>query len=101
MSYRWPGNVRQLENVLAKAYYLSDRSVIDVSDIELPKRLEAPRRARARQEFEREQTARIIDALHQNGWNVSAVARSLGIPRNTLYRKLRKYQIQRPASEGG
>jgi transcriptional regulator with GAF, ATPase, and Fis domain len=99
MHYRWPGNVRQLENVLAKAFYLSDRTLIDVADVELPRRLRSPSRARDRRSFERDEARRILDALHQHRWNVSAVARSLGIPRNTLYRKLRKLQIQRPDHE--
>jgi len=96
VEYRWPGNVRQLENVLSKAYYLSDRRRIDVGDVELPQRATSARRAIDRKQFEREESRRIIDALHQSRWNMSAVARSLGIPRNTLYRKLGRYHIARP-----
>jgi serine/threonine-protein kinase PknK len=97
MVYRWPGNVRQLENVLTKAYYWSTRVVIELRDVELPSRLATPRRALDRAQFERDEARRIVDALHQARWNMSAVARELGIPRNTLYRKLGKYQIARPA----
>jgi len=99
MGYRWPGNVRQLENVLSKAYYWSNRVEILSKDVELPTRLNTPRRALDRAQFERDEARRIVDALHQSRWNMSAVARSLGIPRNTLYRKLGKYRIARPAGQ--
>ncbi len=49
-----------------------------------------------RKEFEREEARRILAALGENRWNVSEVSRIMGIPRNTLYRKLTRYKIKRP-----
>jgi transcriptional regulator with GAF, ATPase, and Fis domain/tetratricopeptide (TPR) repeat protein len=94
---RWPGNVRQLENTLARAYYMSDRQRIELDDLEQRERRAPPARARDREHFGRLEAERIVAALNEHRWNVAAVARALGIPRNTLYRKLRKHGLHRPA----
>jgi transcriptional regulator of acetoin/glycerol metabolism len=54
-----------------------------------------PRRSRSRQEFESDERERIHSTLVATRWNVSMVARTLGIPRNTLYRKLARYGLSR------
>jgi len=47
------------------------------------------------QRYEREQ---IQSALVRAKWNIAMVSRTLGIPRNSLYRKLKKYRIEQPTS---
>lgn len=95
MRHPWPGNVRQLDNVLRRALLMSDGERIGVDDLDFGP---APERRRAtaadRSAFEKQEAQRILAALEQHRWNVSAVARALGVPRNTLYRKLRKYRIE-------
>jgi transcriptional regulator of acetoin/glycerol metabolism len=91
--HRWPGNVRELENVLVRAYVMSAGDVIAAGDVTLGR---APS-LRTREDFEREEARRILAALNANRWNVRAVCRELGIPSNTLYRKLKRYRIERPA----
>jgi len=54
-------------------------------------------RAGSRRDFEADERERILSALRQARWNVSVVSRSLGIPRNTLYRKLARYGLSRTA----
>ncbi|WP_437677853.1 sigma 54-interacting transcriptional regulator [Sorangium sp. So ce131] len=95
-SYGWPGNVRQLENVLSRACVLAPGPEIGPADIHLPAAAPA-RRGRSRAEHRRLEEERIRDALQLAGWNVCEVSRSLGIPRTTLYRKLARYGLLRRA----
>ena len=88
----WPGNVRQLRNVLSKALVLTESDQITEHDIELPGK-KPRRRVVNRGEFERDEAASIQAALERYRWNVSEVSRDLGIPRTTLYRKLKKYGL--------
>lgn len=94
----WPGNVRELDNCVTRALALCDGQHISADDLGLsPSR--APRaRAVDRQGFEEQEAERLWSALSAERWNVSRVARNLGIPRNTLYRKLKKYGIRREQS---
>ena len=83
-THSWPGNARELRNILATAALLSPFSQIDVADIE-----EAMRR------LVFENTPQITppnayDEIYKaHGGNVSAAARALGIPRSTLRNRLR------------
>ena len=97
MSYRWPGNIRQLGHVLRLALTLAEGEVeIGLQHLpeELPMEVAGPagRSATARggdvclRDIELEA---VRAAMARNGGNVSATARSLGVARATLYRKLR------------
>jgi transcriptional regulator of acetoin/glycerol metabolism len=52
-------------------------------------------RHRSRRDFESDERERILGALQTARWNVSVVSRTLGIPRNSLYRKLARYGLSR------
>jgi len=97
-SQRWPGNVRELENALTRASVLCSDGRIRPEDLDLSPRTK-PRRSGSRQEFERDERERILNTLLATRWNVSVVSRALGIPRNTLYRKLARYGLQRDPRE--
>jgi DNA-binding NtrC family response regulator len=88
----WPGNVRELGNVLSRAFVLGS-DPIEVSDIALPPaKRSAPKTRRERDSSEKEALRR---ALEEHGWRVVDVARSLEIPRSTLYRKLKRHGLRR------
>ena len=102
--FSWPGNVRQLENVLLNAWVLSDEPELTLEDFELPSGrpprapapVEAPVKALetsldAHKAGERE---RILGALAQCGWNRVRAAQEVGLPRRTFYRRLKEYGIQ-------
>ncbi len=88
--FDWPGNVRQLEHVITKAVALSEGDRIQAGDIDLPKALATAAPSLSRVAFERDEIERIAEALAEHRWNVSKVARSLSIPRATLYRRLKR-----------
>jgi serine/threonine-protein kinase PknK len=89
------GNVRELENVLTRAFVLAPGPKIRAEDLDLgARRVPAPQ-ARSRDGFESDERERILAALRATRWNVSVVSRTLGIPRNTLYRKLARYGLER------
>ena len=94
-AHPFPGNVRELENVLTRAFVLASSSRLVASDLDLGQARARTGRSRSRREFEGEERERILRSLESSRWNVSVVARTLGIPRNTLYRKLARYGLER------
>jgi transcriptional regulator with GAF, ATPase, and Fis domain len=94
-AHRWPGNVRELHNVIARACALSMSDRIDREDLGLA--ITTPSEPpRDRHDFEMSEQERIRRALDASRWNVSRVARELGIPRQTLYRKMQRYGLHAP-----
>ena len=98
MAYDWPGNVRELENTIERAVALGSGPYVSVHD--LPSNLQYPttERAPAKEEMlplEELERRAILSTLHQTGGDKQATARTLGIGKTTLYRKLKQYQIER------
>jgi len=94
--YTWPGNIRELQNVIERAFAISDDTVIAEKDlpsnIRIPSSAEALMGAEPRtlEELERQ---KIVESLRKaNGKKIEA-ARFLGIDRKRLYRKMKKYGI--------
>jgi len=101
MGYDFPGNVRELENAVEHAFVVCGADVIEFEDLPphiigeaLPALDEAslapPRPARPLQDAE---AAAIRRALEESGGNRTRAARHLGISRNTLWRKMKRYRI--------
>ena len=88
-SYYWPGNVRQLENRIKKAVIMTDRVLINPTDMGLgenEKRHIIPL-ADAEEAFK---VNYIRQALELNNWNKAATARDLGVDPRTIFRYLEK-----------
>jgi serine/threonine-protein kinase PknK len=107
MGYPWPGNVRQLENVLLNAWVLSDRPELEPTDFELPDvnrvvavrprtgRVEEPASVEPSLEAHRaREKERMLRALADANWNRVRAAQLCGLPRRTFYRRLKEYGIQ-------
>ena len=95
-SYSWPGNVRELRNVIEHAMILSRGKTLDV---EVPKR--AFSEAGATGNLEDMERRHITTVLERVRWRIagkSGAAEVLGLKASTLYSKMKKLRIHRPAS---
>jgi transcriptional regulator of acetoin/glycerol metabolism len=110
MQYSWPGNIRQLRNVLRTASALCREGVIRASN--LPQEIldteprpaplapanTEPAAASAAESspsaaLREAECAALLRELERMRWNISRTAQTLGISRNTLYRKIHKHRI--------
>ena len=99
LDHPWPGNVRELKNSIEHAAIMAKGRKMEASDLPAVLRNNVKFTIRAGgllhtvKEYEREI---IQQALEECEWNKKLTARRLGIGRNTLYMKLKKYQITKP-----
>ncbi len=107
-SYHWPGNIRELVNVVERAVVLSKGPVVTALD--LPEALRTPEEGIAlssrfhggslKSALQAPEREIILQALEANGWNRQNTARALGINRTTLYKKMKKFGIDFEAHAG-
>jgi DNA-binding NtrC family response regulator len=89
-TYSWPGNIRELRNVIQSTLVYLDSPLIRLRD--LPRRfVMAATGEKAAPDAERD---KLLEVLEQTEWNKSRAAEMLHWSRMTLYRKMTKYQIQ-------
>jgi len=101
MSYDFPGNVRELENVIEHAFVLCRDEIIGPEH--LPARLrerDGGEEAQSGADLGRIEAKFIRDALRRNGWNRKKTAEELGIHKTTLWRKIRRLNIDLPSVDG-
>jgi two-component system NtrC family response regulator len=108
IGYAWPGNVRELENTVERLLILRNGDTITLDD--LPDKIRSnsaapgtathsvsvvnlPEEGYSLEQLEREI---VVQALERNGWNQTAAARFLRIPRHTLIYRMEKYEITPP-----
>lgn len=89
--YHWPGNVRELEHTIEKAVILSDTNTITPNDFYFKNTTNVSTGVTLTLEEMEKQL--ILDALDKHDGNYSSVAQQLGISRQTLYNKLKKYDV--------
>lgn len=92
LSYQWPGNVRQLRNVIDSAVVLAEAQEIELGDLGLRDTESVELETLKIDYWERRL---ITDALKRTDGNVPEAARLLGIGRATLYRKIEQYGVPR------
>ena len=120
LDHAWPGNIRELRNVIRAALALCSGRVIRLGD--LPDEIRSCERSEpgtvpangavvvagaggaqpdAPNSFERAERQVLIDVMEREGCNMSRVASCLGISRNTLYRKIKRHGIAVDRRPGG
>ena len=96
-TYPWPGNIRELENVIGNACMMADGRFIDIND--LPERLREAQRDDSRTDealfsLEEAQRRHIMRVLDRVGGNKLRAARILGVGRTTIYKLLSRIKIE-------
>jgi DNA-binding NtrC family response regulator len=94
-SYSWPGNIRELRNVLERAVLLSEGQPISPKQLNFIPAQAASSGTASHKTMNDVERQHIHDVLCQNNWNVRETAKALGIPRSSLYTKLKEYGITR------
>jgi DNA-binding NtrC family response regulator len=93
-SYYWPGNIRELRNVLERAVLLSDKQMLDADDFSFESRSHSSGNSYdpkwSMEELERHH---ITCAFSEEGRNVERTASRLGIAKSTLYQKLKALNL--------
>lgn len=99
--YDWPGNIRELQNVVERSVLMSDGPVLLPSH--LPSDIQAAANGQETQAnsstlWGQERTL-IIQALKSNHWNQSKAAEELGVTRYHIRHRIKKYHIEKPAED--
>ncbi len=97
-TYDWPGNIRELRNIIERLVIMTPSDTITARNIVLGETLRSDyftfsTLREARESFERDF---IIRKLEENNWNISKTAEILDIERSNLHRKIKAYDIKTP-----
>ena len=93
MAYHWPGNIRELKNIIEHAVITCKTSVITMENLPDDFILSG-KNSSGTTSVENNERERILNALENSQWNKTQAARLLNIGRRTLYRKLKEHSIQ-------
>jgi DNA-binding NtrC family response regulator len=89
-SMDYPGNVRELENMIERAIVVGNGKVIRLRDLPMGKEVMSSS-IESLDELEKKHITRILEKYQ---WNISKAARALNVDRATLYNKIRKYELK-------
>ncbi|HDQ03200.1 MAG TPA: PAS domain-containing protein [Deltaproteobacteria bacterium] len=98
MSYKYPGNIRELANIIEYAFILCKTGLIEKKH--LPENLFAPMETNKQSEafsLRDVEATYMLGALKQNNWDRLKTARQLGMHKSTLYRKIKSLGIKIPS----
>ena len=91
-NYQWPGNIRELQHSIEKAVILSDSAVLALSDFSFNTASKGVP-GNDNTTLEEMEKKLIAESIKRHDNNLSVVASKLGITRQTLYNKLKKYDL--------
>jgi DNA-binding NtrC family response regulator len=96
--YDWPGNIRELENVLQRYTTLGRIDFIELSEAQSKEMVDVVSEAQnegkgLRDVLEKFEKQYLVQILDQNRWHRGKTSEALKLPSKTLYRKMKKYQL--------
>lgn len=93
--HNWPGNIRELQHTVEKAVILADGDLISADELLISRREGSGEGTQtvAASTLEEMERSMIANAMQRHGGNLSAVASQLGVTRQTLYNKIKKYNL--------
>jgi two-component system response regulator AtoC len=96
-AYDWPGNIRELANVIERAVLMSDSPNLMPAHFpaEIANAAAPIRDGESAGDLRANERAMIVSALRKNDWNQTRAARALGISRDNLRYRLKKYGIRK------
>lgn len=99
MQYSYPGNIRELENIIEYAFVLCSGQIIEPEH--LPEHIlaldrQGPKAQDLQSSVQEAEAAAIMKALEENDYNRQQAAKALGMHKSTLYRKMARYGLQLP-----
>ncbi|MCD6249927.1 MAG: sigma-54-dependent Fis family transcriptional regulator [candidate division Zixibacteria bacterium] len=98
LRYKWPGNIRELENAIERAVVVGKESLVQLSDMPFGggQKVLEEKTAISLREVEKKH---ILKVLNETGWNVTRSAHLLEIDRATLYNKIKNYGVSKPRDQ--
>jgi DNA-binding NtrC family response regulator len=93
LKYKWPGNVRELQHTMEKAVILADDKILNEDSFSLNDHSENLSKSLQNKTIEEVEKEMILASTQKENGNMSVVAKKLGITRQTLYNKIKRYEI--------
>lgn len=84
--HTWPGNVRELQNACARALVFASSSELNAGDFQMQAA-----------QLEDDDRSRVAKALEEHQWVIKKAADALGLSRQSLYRRIEKYNLEQPS----
>ena len=92
-TYPWYGNIRELEHAVEKAVIINEDGILSEEHFHFPRKVAAPTTETSVSTLEEMELQMIQKAIEKCNGNLSAVAAQLGITRQTLYNKMKKFGL--------
>lgn len=103
MAHDFPGNVRELQNIIEHAFVLCREGQIDLVHLPrelVPHAIRGSSKHRLAEVVHVSEAKAILDALERNKWNRLAAARELGMHKSTFFRKVKALELDLPEQDG-
>ena len=116
IEFHWPGNVRQLKNVVERAVILCEKNIITLQDLPLlgeikeidkmiesvpktNKELKSLKKKIRQKAVNKVERNFILNALVKNGWNITKAAKTTGLQRTNFHALIKKHKIIRSSKD--